>query len=154
MKFFRNTIKTLFPKTYIKFCIMSCRKKFEKIPLGTENFNYELLDYEEWLREIEDKELIKKAEKMDVYIDEIPFPENDPENLYSIENSHYYHGTFGSKMLADDIRKTLIKKIRERTPSYKKERREIWEFWIKSIISVLGVLIGFVAILTKTKGCL
>jgi hypothetical protein len=154
MKISRNIIRALFPKTYIKFGIQSCKKRFEKVPDGREAFNYELLDYEEWLREIEDKELIKKAEKMDIYLDEIPYEEYDPKDPHDIKNSHFYYGTFGSKMLGHNTRKSLIKKVRERVPSYRKERREFFIELSGILIGVIGALSGLVAVLSKTKDCL
>ncbi len=105
----------------------------------------------EWLEEMEDAELIQRARKMDVYLEDIPLPPDD--DLEELEpNSHYRPGAFGNQLLHEDSHAALTKAMRERYPSYRKERREIWELWIKVLtllIGLIGAATGLVALLKK-----
>ena len=108
----------------------------------------DIWEYREWLCEIEDKELIAKALKMDIYLDEIPIP----SPVEGLSQSHYVFGTFGNELLHSETREALIRKLREKLPAYRKERREILELYIKSgtvVIGVIGAATGMFAVLRK-----
>jgi len=116
------------------------------------------LDSEAWewldsIREIEDTELVSRAAKMDVYIDEIPLP---PPAYEGDSPRHYETGSFGNRYLHDETRSSLLAKTRERLPAYRKERREVVELYIKvatlaitGVTGLLGAATGLVALIKK-----
>jgi hypothetical protein len=109
----------------------------------------DIWEWIDWLTEIEDEELIAKAIKMDIYLDEILLPPSEPDER---DQGHYRFGGFRNRLLLKESRDILVKKVRERGPAYRKERREIIELYIKAgtvIIGVLGASTGLVALLTK-----
>jgi hypothetical protein len=117
-------------------------------PLERQNLvaelDFELCEWEEWLTEMEDKELIRRAKKMDVYLDDIPFPKPDEtagRNSAYIRPSHYEPGRYGNELLHYDSRAALIKAMRERFPAYRKEQRERLQLWI-NLVAVLTGLVG------------
>jgi hypothetical protein len=64
---------------------------------------------------------LERAAKIGVYPDEIAFPEIEDER-----NIRRYRciGTVGNELLRDEFHTPFVKAIREREPSYRKERRE------------------------------
>lgn len=105
----------------------------------------------DWLTEIDDERLVAKAAKMDIDLDDFPFPPNEP-NEPDERPSHYVLGKFGNRYLAPETRKALKAKMRDRAPAYRKERREIWELLVKAvplITGLIGVAIGLVATLKR-----
>ena len=111
-----------------------------------------LWEWFDWLQEIDDKKLIKKAHKMEVYLDDIPTAQ--PQQTE--DDPHYETRSRGNTILRQESREVLIRKIHERAPTYRKERREVVELYIKIgtlaatlIIGVLGALIGLVASFRK-----
>lgn len=108
----------------------------------------DIWEWREWLCEIEDKELVAKALKMDVYLDEIPVP----SPVDGMDKSHYTLGTFGNELLRLESKEALIKKVREKSPAYRKERREILELYSKAgavMIGIIGAATGLFAVLNK-----
>jgi hypothetical protein len=109
-------------------------------------------ELEEWLTEIEDTELVRKARKMDVYLEDIPIPVIEEDGPWQPHDRHYRIGGFGNELLDPACRDALVKAIRERYPTYRKERREVWELWIKGVTIVIGLIgaaTGLVAIWKK-----
>jgi hypothetical protein len=90
-----------------------------------------------WLTSIEDDELIAKAARMDLSLDDIPEPDCGPD-----ETPEHWIDDFGSGILCIDSRRALQKAIRERAPAYRKERREMQEFYLKLVLGVGGVITG------------
>jgi hypothetical protein len=96
----------------------------------------------EWLdelREIDDQRLVAKAAKMDIDLDDIPFPPLKGMQRPS-QPSHYELGTFGNRYLTHETRKIIKAKMREKAPAYRKERRERWELIVKAIPLVTGLI--------------
>ena len=163
MKLLNRFLRTYFTRFYIRKGIARDESKHAKELRAEkltpeERYEWEsfqhasLQEWCEWLTSIEDVELVKKAQKMDIYLDEIPIPAQDNEDMRRIKGTHYTYNDFGERLLEYESRKAIIKAIRERTPSYRKERREIWEFWLKSggiIIGIIGAATGFFAVYNK-----
>jgi hypothetical protein len=110
----------------------------------------DLHEFYEWQLEIDDRALFKRAAKIGVYPDEITFPHT--EDLRNMGRYHY-SGTFGNELLRDEFREPFVKAIREREPSYRKERRERIELAVKiiaaltaAVTGIIGALIGLFAI--------
>jgi hypothetical protein len=110
----------------------------------------ELTELYEWELTFKDKDLVKRATKIGIYLDEIEF-----DNVLSQDNvgRYYMIGTFGDEYLRDGFRTSLLKAVREREPIYRKERREQIELALKiigsitaSITGIIGALIGLLAI--------
>lgn len=113
------------------------------------HFDQQFQEWHEWITEIDDKVMIKKAAKMDIYLDDVPIPPSDSDSGWP---SHYVVGTFGSVLLHSDVRDALIRKKRERMPAYRKERREVQELYAKyaaAITGIIGSLTGLFAVLMK-----
>ena len=108
----------------------------------------DIWEWREWLCEIQDKELVAKALRMDVYLDEIPVP----SPVDGLNKKHFTLGTFGNELLQHESREALVKKTREQLPAYRKERREIVELYMKAgtvIVGILGAATGFTAVWKK-----
>lgn len=111
-----------------------------------------LREWEEWLTSIEDAELVKKAEKAGVYLDDIPLPEDHDQSIRSVKYTHFHYGEFGEKILDYDVRKTLRQNYRKKLPEYRKERREIIDLFIRGggvFIGIIGGLTGLLAVYNK-----
>jgi hypothetical protein len=108
----------------------------------------ELWEWIEWLNCIEDKELIRKAKRIDVDLYDISFPEPD-----QFQNSGIWKiNQFGQEVLYDESRKAIKKAIRERMPIYSKEQRELVDLWVKVatlFIAAMGAIMGVVSVLKK-----
>ncbi|CCG41127.1 hypothetical protein [Magnetospirillum molischianum] len=101
----------------------------------------DIREYREWLTSIEDKELWKKALKVDVDIEGIPIPEPDDYQ----RAGHWRCGTFGSDILHHEVRRALKGKIRERMPSYLKEREDMMNMYVNKPITIATGLLGVVS---------
>ena len=101
--------------------------------------NFEMRHLSEWLTSIEDKELIKKATRLDLSLDDIPMLE---EGRDGEGPGHWDTGDTRTRFLYSDTRRALQKAIRERAPAYRKERREKQEFYLKPVLGVGGVMTG------------
>jgi hypothetical protein len=162
MKIFNNFLRRWFPKQY---CLRGLKrteehhKKLLKAAAPQEKYDLkseldsDIWEWLDWLTEIEDAELIAKAAKMDIYLDEIPLPPLEPGED---RPNHYRIGNFGNRLLCKESREALVRKVRERAATYRKERREIVELYIKvaaiiitGITGLLGAATGLVALLKK-----
>lgn len=102
-------------------------------------------DMLEWRRRLEDLALVKKANKVGIYLDEFPYPVN-PHNPKKKSYSHWHQGNF-EWMLIDESRVMLRKSVRDYEPIYLRNRRESMEFWLKWIPAVtvlMGTLSGVI----------
>jgi hypothetical protein len=153
-------LRKWFPKRY---CLMMLKrtetKNKEKLRaaqglslLDRRNLRAELdsdiWEWQDWLREIEDAQIVAQAPKMDVFLDEIPVPVARDAR----DSGHYTIGSFGNRHLRQESREALVTKIRERGPAYRRERREVIELWIKAgtvTVGILGAATGLVAFLKK-----
>lgn len=109
----------------------------------------DLREWDDWLTEIDDKRLVAKAAQMDIDLDDIPLP---PPEEPDERPSHYELGHFGNRYLAFETRKALRAKMRERAPSYRKERRELLDLIVKAvpfITGLVGAAIGLVAAIKR-----
>lgn len=109
---------------------------------------WELWEWIDWVREIEDAELVTKAAKMDIHLDDMPAPYSEDEE----RRSHYEIGNFGNRLLNHETRTALRAKTQERGPAYRKERRETIELYTKMLTGLTGlggVVIGLIALLRK-----
>lgn len=153
-------IRTWFPKTYAKQGLKKAEEAYGQLKAAPsdkgENIKsqilWELWEWEQWIQEIEDSELVKKAARMDVYLDEIPAPYSESQERHS----HYEISKFGNRYLNHDTRVSLQTKMRERSPAFRKERREVIELRIKvatailtGMTGLLGAATGLIAFLTK-----
>src|SRR5262249_35037642 len=121
--------------------------------------NFQMCEWYDWLTSIEDEELIDKAVQMDLSLDDIPMPNCAPDELGFVETPSHWDKTkmnFGTRVLYSDTRRALQKAIRERAPTYRKERREVREFYLKLALGlgsaatgVGGTIIGIIASLSK-----
>jgi hypothetical protein len=128
--------------------------RIEKQNLQAE-LNSETWVWIDWMREMEDQELVTKALKMDIYLDQMP-PAPPTDSMYDDSSGYYTDTGTGCRLLRDEIRVSLRTKVWERTPAYRKERREIIELYVKmgtlavtTIIGLLGAITGLVALLKK-----
>jgi len=101
---------------------------------------------------INDEELVAKAERMDLSLDDIPMPDCAPDE----RPGRWIDTDFGNQVLCIDSRRALQKAVRERAPAYRKERREIHELYLKVFLQIVaaltgigGTIIGIIAILKK-----
>ncbi len=160
MKIFGNLIRQWFPRYY---CVRGfrrtekeCQRRLKaagNLPADERSLlkfelQENLREWGEWLAEIDDKRLVAKAAKMDIDLDDIPLPppeEHEPP-------SYYVLGNYGNRYLALETRKALKAKMREKAPSYRKERREFLDLIIKTVpfvIGLIGAAIGLVSAIKK-----
>jgi hypothetical protein len=160
MKVIDGLMRSWFPRQY---CIWGRRRTENENRLQMEsagnlssderyrlrqNLGYSLWEWDDWLREIDDNRLVTMAAKMDIDLDDIPLPPQEPGE----RPSHYELGNWGSRFLAHETRKALKAKMREKAPAYRKERREMWDLLIKAvpfITGLLGTAIGLIATIKK-----
>lgn len=158
----QKAVRRLYPKLHIRTQIARLERDLRDIQSkrrtstlteeqrdNVRDLEHELIEFYDWQLEFEDRALIKKAAKMGVYLDEINFP-----NIDDPRNTGRYHrlGTFGSELLRDEFRRPLVKVMRERETSYRKERHERTEIYIKVITAAAGLVgtaTGLVALLKK-----
>jgi hypothetical protein len=120
-----------------------------------DRFDSDIFEWEAWLTEFEDTELVKRGRAMDVYLDDIPFPEREQEKedwYRHPHDRHYVFDPFWNEVLHPDCRVALNKAIRERFPTYRKERREIRQLWITAgtvVTGLIGAATGLFAVLKK-----
>lgn len=124
----------------------------ERINLQSEFVQCTLGEWQEWLTNIDDKELINRARKADVYLDDIPHAEHDEQDMHSLKNSHYYVGSFGDMLLDPTVKKSLTQTYRKRHPEYRKECKEIIGIWVQiggAFTGILGALTGLIVVYNK-----
>jgi hypothetical protein len=115
-------------------------------------YHWNMRELDEWLQDIEDDALVQKAAKRDLSLDDIPvFARAEDETP-----GHWRFCDMGSHVLYDDTRRALQKAMRERAPVYRKEQREISDFYLKialgmgsAITGIGGTVIGIIALLKK-----
>ncbi len=161
MKF--NLIRTFFPKFFTRRGMELDRKKYEqklktvksneeRINLQSEFIQCTLREWQEWLMSIEDRELVNRAKKAGVYLDDIAYAEYDKDDMRSLRNSHYYLGEFADMLLDPIVKRQLTQAYRKRLPEYRKERIELWGLWMKAggvLIGIIGGLTGLFAVYNK-----
>ena len=95
---------------------------------------------------------------MDLSVDDIPLPDYvaDPDSLYEISGHWVVYKPLALRLLEDDTRRALQKAMRDRAPVYRKERREVQEFYLKLVLGVGsaitgigGTVIGIIALFKK-----
>jgi hypothetical protein len=113
----------------------------------------DIREYESWLQSIDDGELVKRAAKMDIWLDDIPLPD---ENLPDVIPGHWDVNDFGQRVLFPDFRLQLKELIRAKGPAYRKERRETYEFYFKifggvatAVAGLGGIVIGIISVIRK-----
>ena len=156
MNALERTFRFLSPKWYCQWGLSRAKRERSKklkaarsLPkLERQNLiarlEHDVYEWADWLREMEDRKLVRRAAKMDVYLDDIPFPKLDEEGSASLRPSHYELGPYGNELLHNDTRTALEKAMREQFPAYRKERRDILQLWI----NLIAVLIGLVGAAT------
>lgn len=102
------------------------------------------LEYHDWLQSITDSELIAKANKIGIYIDDFPAPDMGDE--CTSDKPYYTIGAYGDELLHHETRRQLISKVRQRMPEFHKERRDIWSFRVNSAVGVIGAVTALLAI--------
>ncbi|MEI7669516.1 MAG: hypothetical protein WCJ33_05500 [Pseudomonadota bacterium] len=156
------------PKLYIRNGMARSHQEYKKKLENAKNISVgdradlereyqdDIWQWQEHLSEIEDKELVEKAKKIEVYLDDITLPELDKDDYNAVRYTHYRIGTFGDRFLDPNSKKALLKNYRERIPVYRKERREIIDLRIKIfgligtfIVSAIGALTGLLAVYSK-----
>lgn len=151
-------IRILFPRLYCRYGRLRTERLYQENMRTSQNLSpddrallahereYDLQEWDDWLQELDDEKLVAKARKMDVDLDDIPLLPQEPNK----RPSHYEFTNWSNRILAEESRRALRAKIRERAPSYRKERRETWALIIKLIsfvIALIGAATGFVATL-------
>jgi hypothetical protein len=161
MKLFDRFLRWYSPKLYIQRSLARGRRENEKKLAasgltGQERYDYDcslhqdLHEWYEWQTVVEDEEMIKKARKIDILMDDFPIPHLANDDFRSRNPSHYDQNDFGDRILRDESRTILRKAMRERMPAYRKERREYWELWLKAgalVMGLLGTATGFIVAL-------
>lgn len=147
--FYDRALRRWFPKRYVRMMmtretvqhrqkVRAAKSREERRELEVHH-NWDMRDLEDWLTSIEDKELITRAARMDLSLDDIPTPASDDPNE---TRQHWQDSECGSRVLCRDSRRALQKAIRERAPAYRRERREVYEFYLKIVLGVGGVMTG------------
>jgi hypothetical protein len=127
-----RALRKWFPKRYIRMMMSRAeQERQEKIKAAKsqdgrmeieESYSFKMSVLSDQFMSIEDRELLKKAERMDLSLHDIPIPESNQNE----KPSHWYE-SYGCRILELDSRRALQKAVRERAPAYRKERREINE---------------------------
>jgi len=161
-KLFGRFLRWYSVKLYIRRGLARDKRNNEKKLLaanlsGQKKLHYErelnegLRGWDAWLWEVEDAEMIERAKKMDILLEDLPLLGFDKDD-YS-HKPHYcqgYDNEFGRNILNDESRTALRKAMSERMPAYRKERREYWELWLKAgalVMGIIGTATGFIATL-------
>ena len=158
---FNRVLRRWFPKRYINKLMKSSGEEFRQqlqeiralgLPtLERQNREAELnahadfWELREWLYSIEDKELTRRATKIGIDLDDIPFPEPEQFQRPGLRKM----SSFGYEVLYDESRKAINKAVRERLPVYRKERREVVQFYWTLFIGAMGTIIALAAVLKK-----
>jgi hypothetical protein len=158
-----RALRRWFPKRYIRMMMTrltleyhekrkAAKSKDDRWEIERDH-DFAMEEWDDWLRSIDDRELVNKAARMDLSLDDFLIPES---NRVEPKFGHWYESKFGSRILERDSRRALQKAIRERVPTYRKERRELYEFYLKiifgvgtAITGIGGTIIGIISILKK-----
>jgi hypothetical protein len=141
-------VAALVPKRYIRMMmtretlqhrekVQAAKSRQDRRELE-ESHDWDMQSWKNWLTSIEDHELVTRAERMDLSLDDIPVAAaSDPGERPG-------HGRVPGEPEIDVIhpqtRRSLQKAIRERAPAYRKVRREIADFYLKLILGIDGVI--------------
>ena len=160
MSFYARFMRKWFPKTYVVQGLKRAEEANRKALRGAspdkrgelrEQLLWELREWIDWAQEIEDNELILKAKKMGIYLDEIPLPLSEAGE----QPSHYEAGSFGNIYLSPEARIALRIKVREYEPTFQKNRREaigLAGSLIAGATGLVGAATGLISLLrTKSK---
>ena len=147
--FQERILKRWSPKRYCRKALQELseqlRSKHTLSQEETNDIELERRELYDWLREIEDEQLIDRASRIGVDLEEMDLPEERP--------SHYQEGTFGNRFLVYSSRLELKRLVRERGLIYRAERRETLKT-VATIISALtglgGVAVALVALLKNS----
>jgi hypothetical protein len=162
MSLYARFMQKWFLKTYVAQGLRRAEKAYRKglrdAPPGKRSelraeLSQDIDEWREWKTEVEDAELVSKAARMGIYLDEIPLPSSETDGqLYS----HYEKGSWGNVYLNHEIRIALRTKVREYRPTFRKERREAIELCIRvaaliitGVTGLLGSATGLIALLKK-----
>jgi hypothetical protein len=99
----------------------------------------------DWLRDIEDHDLVKRAKRIGLDLEDISFPEPEQfqkPGIWKIAGMGFEH-------LYDESRKAVAKQVREREPVYRKERRDGIQFYANLLFATLGFIVALVALIIK-----
>jgi hypothetical protein len=92
MNILKRAFRFLFPKWYCRWGLNRAKRERSKklaaaksLPrLERQNLiaqlDFDFYGWADWLGEMEDRELVRRAAKMDVYLDDIPLPKPDAED--------------------------------------------------------------------------
>jgi hypothetical protein len=112
------------------------------------NFDQDMENWRLWRQSIDDDELVAKAARMDLSLYDVPLPQIDGKTI----TGHWNQDDPRADVLYRESRRALEKAMRERAPSYRKERREIYEIYSKIVLGMSGLggtIIGIISILKK-----
>jgi hypothetical protein len=146
------------PERYCRNKISELERHYKQLmkesPKGTplmtliDELHTERFEWYDWLRQIESDKLERRGAKIGVYVEDQPLPDG--------RSFHHDDSPFGSKYLSHASLVEFRKAVRAREPEYRKERREVWDLWLKAIgiilsgaTGVIGAIIGLVALLHK-----
>lgn len=163
MNIYNKFLRIFFLKDYIQNCITKEKllheKKLKSKALTTQerhdleqNFRISIQEWEEYRDCINDAEMVKKAKKMDIELEDFEYPDFHENNSHAIRHSHYYYSEFWYKILFNKTRQELRKEMKERLPSYRKERKEAWDIWIKFaflLIALIGSATGLISTINQ-----
>jgi hypothetical protein len=105
----------------------------------------ELEEFYDWDRELNDEDLLKKAKKIGVYLDQIDFTAVVDEDQSSRGGRYHRIGRFGNGLLLDEVRVPLLKAVRERESVYRKDR-------IDTAVKIIGALTGLIGVIGTVLG--
>src|SRR5271166_5084034 len=77
--------------------------------------NFDMLDLEDWLTRIEDHQLITKAGRMDLSLDDIPEPQGGPDDT----PGHWHTGDTGSRILFENCSRSWGRTHRNRRNNHR-----------------------------------
>ena len=152
MTLFDWILRRISPKRYIMRGIKRDTKRHEenlkdatlsqsqKQNVIDEFYQCTMREWNEWLLSIEQAEMIARAKKMDVFLEDIPLPEFDESDMHAIRNSHYYYGMFGERLLCAESHKLLREAVKERRPIYRQECHARYQLWINFGLLLAGLL--------------
>lgn len=169
MRLLYKVWRSWFPKSYIKRGLARSKREWKKkleaaeplTALERHNLDearyHDLYEWDCWLTEIEDADLVRRARRMDVHLEDIPIPDIEPDTeQWQPPDHHWKYTSYQNIILRRECRSALRKGMRERAPNYRRERREVWELWIKAgtlavtiLTGLIGALIGLVSLLKR-----
>jgi hypothetical protein len=156
MKIYDKFLRLMSPKAYIRRAIRRATEDHHKrmrLPMSSlerananARHSFEMQEWYDWLRSIEDDEIVRTAQRMDIALDDFPkrYTQDDDEPDYCCCDS------LGNRYLKPETRSAIQKAMRERASAYRKERRETVDLYVRLIVAITGLagaLIGILAFL-------